>query len=138
MFSVGLGSGSKKMAEGAELAPQARMKRRRFGREAKLKILREIGIAKSSGLSVGALLRREGLYSSQVAVWRRQLASGGLEPGARGPGRPQKSKDTREAEKRATEILWLKEQNRQLRAIIEAQKKIAQILTTSDPSKSGL
>lgn len=109
---------------------------RRFSREAKLRILREIGIAKSNGLSVGALLRREGLYSSQVAVWRKQLDSGALEPSVRGPGRPRKSEEAREVEKSKAEVLLLREENRQLRAIIEAQKKIAQILGTPVESRS--
>ena len=49
----------------------ARPKRRRFTAEYKLRILREAEACKGSG-EIGALLRREGLYSSNLVLWRRQ------------------------------------------------------------------
>jgi len=63
-----------------------RPQRRRFTSEYKLRILRE-----ADGLSrpgdVGALLRREGLYSSHLSTWRRQRDQGGLEALSRPRGR---------------------------------------------------
>jgi transposase len=47
-------------------------KRRRFTTEFKLRIVREADACKNSG-DVGALLRREGLYSSQLAAWRCEV-----------------------------------------------------------------
>lgn len=78
-------------ARGPEGAPDPEVteqaKRRRFTAEYKLGILRKIDACKGDG-DVGALLRREGLYSSQLAVWRRQrdeIAKAGLKARKRGP-----------------------------------------------------
>ena len=60
--------------------------RRRFTAEYKLHILREADACTESGC-VGALLRREGLYSSHLNTWRRQREEGmldGLQPKKRG------------------------------------------------------
>ena len=64
-----------------------RAKRRRFTAEYKLRILRKADACKGDG-DVGALLRREGLYSSQLTAWRRQrdeIAKAGLKARKRGP-----------------------------------------------------
>ena len=64
-----------------------RAKRRRFTAEYKLRILRKADACKGDG-DVGALLRREGLYSSQLTAWRRQrdeVAKAGLKARKRGP-----------------------------------------------------
>ena len=78
-------------ARGPEGAPDPevteRAKRRRFTAEYKLRILRKADACKGDG-DVGALLRREGLYSSQLAAWRRQrdeIAKAGLKARKRGP-----------------------------------------------------
>ena len=63
-----------------------RAQRRRFSAEYKLRILEEAGASSGSG-QIGALLRREGLYSSHLTTWRRQRAQGqldGLSPKTRG------------------------------------------------------
>ncbi len=82
-------NGSKpKDAPGAEVVPKAT--RRTFTREYKLRIVREAAEAKKSG-GVGALLRREGLYSAHLVAWRREFEQGGpaaLEPKRRGPKEP--------------------------------------------------
>lgn len=67
-----------------------RPKRRRFAAEYKLRIVREAEGCSRAG-EVGALLRREGLYSSLLTEWRRARDSGALEaltPKRRGPARP--------------------------------------------------
>jgi transposase len=79
----------------------------------------------------GALLRREGLYSSNITNWRRQRERGELEGLAskrRGP----------KSDPQAVEIARLKRENEQLRKrleqaelIIEVQKKISQIMGIS-------
>ncbi len=64
-----------------------RAKRRRFTAEYKLRILRKADAGRGDG-DVGALLRREGLYSSQLAAWRRrrdEIAKAGLKARKRGP-----------------------------------------------------
>jgi transposase-like protein len=67
-----------------------RPRRRRFSAQYKLRIVREADSCSRSG-EVGALLRREGLYSSLLTEWRRARDSGALEglaPKRRGPAGP--------------------------------------------------
>src|SRR4030067_676007 len=63
--------------EGTQTEVVAKAKRRQHPAEYKLRILREIDECKGSG-EVGALLRREGLYSSLVSKWREQRERGSL------------------------------------------------------------
>jgi len=95
-------------------------KRRRFSNDFKLKILKEIDESTKPG-QTGAILRREGLYSSNITKWREQLELGKL-------NKKVKSKQQKK-------IIELSKQNRKLqrelnqtRLIIDAQKKILQIL----------
>ena len=77
--SVVRGEGQSQPAPVSAPDPEVRPKggRRRFTTEYKLRILKEAEECGPGG--VGALLRREGLYSSHLTVWRRQLAAGALE-----------------------------------------------------------
>ena len=68
-----------------ELVERAR--RRRFPAEYKLRILREADACTRSG-ETGALLRREGLYSSHLSAWRKQRDQGALVALGRRRGRP--------------------------------------------------
>ena len=71
-----------------EIDPAARPQRRRFSAEYKQKILDEYEAAPDG--EKGSVLRREGLYSSQITEWRQARdagALGGLEPGTRQPKR---------------------------------------------------
>jgi transposase len=102
--------------------------RRGFTRDFKNKILDEIDALKQAGLSVGDFLRREGLYSSQVSNWRRLRKEGLLTNAAKGRGRPKltvraEAHSQLEARNRALEKRCM-----QMELIIEAQKKIAQII----------
>jgi transposase-like protein len=102
-------------------------KRRRYPAEYKLRILKEVDACKGTG-EIGALLRREGLYSSLISKWREQRNRGSLEGLAahkRGP----------KADLQAVELARLKRENERLRKrleraelIIEVQKKVAQML----------
>src|SRR4051794_34499168 len=62
-------------------------KRRRFTAEYKLRILRETDACSRPG-EIGALLRREGLYTSHLTAWRKQREAGALEALDRPRGRP--------------------------------------------------
>ena len=64
-----------------------RPRRRRFAAEYKLRILHEAETCSDPGAS-GALLRREGLYSSHLSAWRRQRDQGALDALGRARGRP--------------------------------------------------
>lgn len=109
--------------------------RRRFTAVYKLGILTQADGCTKSG-SLGALLRREGLYSSNLTTWKRQRAQGmlsGLTPKKRGrkaSGRdPLRAENAtlRKANDRLTQRL------RQAETIIDVQKKISQILGIPQP-----
>lgn len=121
------------MAPDPEVRPTP--KRRTFSAEYKLGILAEADRSQEPG-AIGALLRREGLYSSHLTEWRRQRASGELQVGgAKVRGR----KPTRSDQ----EVARLQRENERLRAqlaqaelIIGAQKKLAQALEQALSDKS--
>jgi len=105
-------------------------KRRKFTAAYKLRMLQESEQCIQPG-DVGALLRREGLYSSHLTIWRKQREQGalqGLNPKKRG----RKTKPKNPSDKR---IAQLEKENQRLKIrlkkaeiIIEAQKKISEIL----------
>ena len=88
---------------------------------------------------LGALLRREGLYSSHLTSWRAQATRGelaGLEPKKRGP-KP-KSVDPRDKQLAALERenAKLKRRLEHAEAIIAVQKKVSQLLGIALPDTS--
>jgi transposase-like protein len=109
-----------------EVVPKA--KRRKFSAEYKRRILDEADSCTEPG-EIGALLRREGLYSSHLTTWRRQRDRGliqALSPKKRG----RKRKDELERE-----VVRLQRENERLRAsleqaemIIDVQKKLSRLL----------
>ena len=112
----------------------AKAVRRHFSAEYKLRILEEAE-ACSSG-EIGALLRREGLYSSHLTTWRRQREAGqlaGLAPKKRGP-KPDPQAEELKRLRRENERLQVRLQ--QTEAIIEAQKKLAQLFGLGSTSES--
>lgn len=119
----------------AEVVPKA--ERRRFSAEYKQRILQEAEACAQPG-EVGALLRREGLYSSHLTTWRQQRERGelqGLTPAKRG----------RKTDPQAAEIARLQRENARLKAqleraemIIDVQKKLSQMLGLPEtPSDEG-
>jgi transposase-like protein len=108
-------------------AVEAKAKRRRFTAEYKLRILREVERAKESG-EVGAILRREGLYSSLLSVWRRdrdRVAKTGLAARKRGPKAKVVDPRIKQLER---EKARLERKLKQAETIIAFQKKVAEIL----------
>jgi transposase-like protein len=108
----------------------AKPTRRRFTAEYKLRILREVDRQRELG-AIGALLRREGLYSTHLSAWRRERERGALEVlRQRRRGRP--IDPTTGWRQRLAEVEAerdrLQERLRQAEAIICAQKKLAEIL----------
>lgn len=114
-------------AEAPEPEVEPRAVKRHYTAEYKQRILDEIDHATQPG-EIGAILRREGLYSQIISKWRAQRAKGGLDglmPQKRGP----------KAIPEAGELARLKHENERLRKkleraelIIEVQKKVFQIL----------
>ncbi len=104
--------------------------RRRFSGEYKLKILRQADECRDPG-SLGALLRREGLYSSNLTTWRRQREEGtllALKPKQRGRKAFPRNPLQAEMEQLRQENDRLKRRLQQTELIIEVQKKVSQIL----------
>ena len=113
-------------------------KRRRFTAEYKMRILREAAACKRDGAH-GALLRREGLYSSHLVTWRRQrdeIAKAGLKARKRGP----KSKAVDPQVKRLErEVARLRRRLEEAETIIDFQKKLSKLLGISlkSPDSEG-
>jgi len=108
--------------------------RRRFSAEYKARIVRAADACTESG-QIGALLRREGLYSSHLTEWRRLRDEGGLAglaPQKRGR-KPKHDPQELENSKLRRENERLAERLRKAEAIIAAQKKIAEILGETLP-----
>ena len=105
-------------------------KRRSFTAQYKLRILAEADAAASQSGAIGALLRREGLYSSHLVSWRRERRTGileGLAPHKRGP-KPKRSSQDTEMEKLRRENQRLSEQLRKAEIVIDVQKKVGALL----------
>jgi transposase-like protein len=99
-------------------------KRRTFTAEYKLRILEEADTATGDG-AIGALLRREGLYSSLLSTWRRERLEGTLDGRKRGPqARPVDPRDE-EMRKLRRENERLTNELRKAQLVIEVQKKVA-------------
>ena len=118
----------------------AKAARRRFTAAYKKKILQEVEACKERG-EVGALLRREGLYSSHLTEWRRARDAGelnGLEPKKRG-------RKAREVNPLEREIIELKQtlakteaRAKRAEALVELQKKISELLGIPQPKDEEL
>jgi transposase-like protein len=81
---------------------------------------------------LGALLRREGLYSSTVRQWRRQLQESSLSPSKKST---QKESPSKEIARLKRENDRLSERLRQAELIIDVQKKVSELIQTKSPEK---
>ena len=104
-----------------EVQPKA--ERRRLSAEYKRRIIEEADRCQQGEL--GSLLRREGLTYAQIANWRKAHAAGNLTDKARGP---QANPNRAEVRRLEMENARLKRKLEQAEAIIDAQKKLAQLL----------
>ena len=107
----------------------AKAKRRRFTADYKQSILEQADQATESG-GIGALLRREGLFSSHLTTWRRERKAGVLQaltPHKRGP-KSKRNPLAEENQKLQRDNQRLAEQLRKAEIIIDVQKKVAALL----------
>lgn len=105
-------------------------KRRTFSAAYKQRILAEADAAATQPGAIGALLRREGLYSSHLVTWRRERQAAilkGLTPHKRGP-KSRRSPQEEEIQKLRRENQRLTEQLRKAEIVIEVQKKVGALL----------
>jgi transposase len=114
----------------------SKAKRRRFSAEYKSKILQEADACAESG-QVGSLLRREGLYSSHLTMWRQARERGeleGLAPKKRGPAAQEANPLAKELAAERREVARLKAENAKLQIICEVQKKVSLLLGVTLPT----
>ena len=105
----------------------ARPRRRTYTAAYKLKVLDEVAAATERG-AVAVILRREGLYASHLAAWRKELRNGGV-------AALQKKRGRKPAQPVDAELVRLQRENAKLsrrlaqaEAIIDVQKKVASLL----------
>jgi len=110
--------------------------RRRFTAEYKRRIVREAAACKGAG-EVGALLRREGLYSSHLTYWRKDAGRGelaALTPKKRGPQAKPVNPLDRELREAQRELTRWKKRAERAEALVEVQKKVSQLLGIALPT----
>ena len=108
----------------------AEAKRRAFTAEFKQRILAEADAAATQPGAIGALLRRERLYSSHLVTWRRERQTGilkGLTPHKRGP-KAKRTPQEEELQKLRRENQRLTEELRKAEIVIDVQKKVGALL----------
>ncbi len=119
-------------AELGDVEVVAQAERRRFTAEYKRRIVREADRCTKPG-EIGALLRREGLYSSLLTTWRAARDRGelaGLTPKKRGPKVvPSDPRDKKIAEQ-DREIARLTKRAERAEGLVDLQKKLAALLGT--------
>ena len=116
----------KKLQKDPEVVEKAA--RRRFTAEYKRQIALEAEQCKQPG-EIGALLRREGLYSSVLAQWRRQLREESLSSSKKS-GSNRKLTPAQQLARLERENERLKEKLRQAELIIDVQKKVSEMMQT--------
>lgn len=115
----------------------AKAKRRQFSAKEKLRVLKEADAITDVG-GIGALLRREGLYSSHLTEWRRARAAGEL--GALAPKkRGRKAAEVNPLEKEVVELkralAKAESRARRAEALVDLQKKVAELLGNPFPKE---
>ncbi len=125
-------AGASPAGAAAEVEVVAKAERRRFTAEYKRRIVREADRCTKPG-EIGALLRREGLYSSHLVTWRAARDRGELE-GLSAKKRGPKAAPPDPREKKIAELerenLRLTKRAERAEALVEVQKKVAALLGT--------
>jgi transposase len=114
--------------------------RRRFTATYKLRILQQADSCTEPG-QMGAFLRKEGIYSSNLTTWRRQREKGildSLTPKKRGRKEIEKNPLSETVARLQKDNQHLMEKLNKAKAIIEVQKKISEILGLSTPNKGDI
>src|SRR3972149_6178071 len=123
----------------AETEVTGKATRRRYTAEYKRRILKEADSCTQPG-ERGALLRREGLYSSNLTTWRAQRRAGelgGVGPKKRGPVPQAKNPLAPKVAALEREVTRYKARAERAEALVELQKKVAEFLGTALPRNGG-
>ena len=126
-------------AAGQVVEVTEKAKRRQHSAAYKLKIMQEADACTKPG-ELGALLRREGLYSSNLAGWRAAHAKGGqagLAGAKRGPKAATPDPRDRELAQQQRELARWKARAERAEAVVEIQKKVAVLLGIELPENGG-
>ena len=107
-------------------------RRRRFTVEYKTRIVQEAAQCRAAG-EVGSLLRREGLYSSQLTTWRKQYHAGARQALSQRRG-PKPRADTETMERLQRENDRLRDQLARAELVISIQKKLSELLGLPQPA----
>src|SRR3990172_3738477 len=113
-----------------EVEVVAKATRRRFSAEYKMKISQEADACREPG-EIGALLRREGLYFSNITTWRAQRRNGalsGLAQKKRGPAPAEKNPLSVKVAAQEQEIVRLTARAERAEALVALQNKVSEIL----------
>lgn len=115
--------------------------RRNFTAKYKRDILVEVDACKKSG-EISALLRREGLFASHLATWRRQREAGeidGLTPKKRGPKPKPRDERDEKIQSLEAEIAKIRARAEKAELLVGLQKKVSEILGIAlpDPDKNS-
>ena len=122
-----------------ETEVSAKATRRRFTAEYKRRILKEADSCTQPG-EMGALLRREELYSSHVTTWRAQQRRGelaGLSAKRRGPQSRRPDPRDRKIAEQEREIARWKARAERAEALVDLQKKVSELLGIQLPEPKG-
>ena len=120
-----------------EVTPKA--KRRRFSAQEKLRVLQLADACTQPG-EVGALLRREGLYSSHLAEWRAARTRGELDalaPKKRGRKAPKVNPLEKKVIELQRSLAKAEARAKHAEALVELQKKVADLLGIQLPKEDG-
>ena len=115
---------------GQETEVSAKARRRQFTAEYKRKVLAEAEACTKPG-EIGALLRREGLYSSHLVEWRRARDSGalaGLAPRKRGPAAKVPHPLERRVSELEREVVRATRRADRAEGLVELQKRVSELL----------
>ncbi len=125
------------VTESKETEVTAKAKRRRFTAKEKLRVLQLADACSQTG-ELGALLRREGLYSSHLAKWRGARAAGelgALTPKKRGPKPVVADARDKQIAELQLQLAKSEARARHAEALVELQKKVAELLGLQLPRK---
>ena len=126
MTTVLSGRHAEPVTEPPEPEVPERATRRTYAAQYKLRILAEYERRDRDGR--GALLRREGLYSSLISEWRKQRDQGALEALGASPGRPPTDSRDQEVARLRRDNARLQSDLAKARKVIEVQGKLSALL----------
>ena len=110
--------------------------RRRFSTAEKLRILKLADACHQPG-ELGALLRREGIYSSSIASFRKQQAEGKFHQKSAEQVVAQRKHKEADRQREARKLQAMQKEIQQLRGLLDLQKKLSDLLALHLPDNSS-